>query len=291
MKLTDYQTNHYIKMLLIGKSGSGKTGALASLALAGYKLRILDYDKGLEPLYQAIKKSGDMSALDNIEFVSLSDAMHTLAGVVVPKGVPQAFQTGLKLLDKWEPKVHADASELGKPEEWGADCILVIDSLTHLSNAALRYIKALNSTSDKNVTQPEWGTAQRAVEGLLTRIYSSDFKTNVIMTAHIAYIQGKEKLDEDGEAAGALSGEPMSLGRSLPPKIPGYFNTMLVAHTQGVGQFTKRLISTVPDGVINTKSPILDGIPKELPIETGLASYFDVALGKAESAMPPAKSK
>ena len=38
------------KILLIGKSGAGKTGALASLVAAGYNLRIIDTDKGVRPL-------------------------------------------------------------------------------------------------------------------------------------------------------------------------------------------------------------------------------------------------
>ena len=45
------------KMLLIGASGSGKTGALASLAAAGYKLRILDYDNGLDFLMRYMRKN------------------------------------------------------------------------------------------------------------------------------------------------------------------------------------------------------------------------------------------
>ena len=36
------------KLLLVGDSGSGKTASLATLANAGYKLRILDYDNGLD---------------------------------------------------------------------------------------------------------------------------------------------------------------------------------------------------------------------------------------------------
>ena len=39
-----------VKIMLIGENGSGKTGSLASLVCAGYKLRIIDTDKGVKIL-------------------------------------------------------------------------------------------------------------------------------------------------------------------------------------------------------------------------------------------------
>ena len=42
------------KMLLIGDSGSGKTGATYSLLRAGYNLRFLDFDKSIGDRLSAI---------------------------------------------------------------------------------------------------------------------------------------------------------------------------------------------------------------------------------------------
>jgi len=36
--------------MLIGKSGAGKTGSLASLVASGFNLRVIDTDKGIRPL-------------------------------------------------------------------------------------------------------------------------------------------------------------------------------------------------------------------------------------------------
>jgi hypothetical protein len=36
------------KILLLGDSGSGKTGSLVSLALAGYSIKIIDFDAQAE---------------------------------------------------------------------------------------------------------------------------------------------------------------------------------------------------------------------------------------------------
>ena len=55
--LANHQSNEFTKLLIEGDSGSGKTGALASLVKAGYKLRILDMDNGLDALKQTIHDS------------------------------------------------------------------------------------------------------------------------------------------------------------------------------------------------------------------------------------------
>jgi len=49
-KLGDHQSKSTTKMLFVGDSGAGKTGALASLAAAGYHLHIMDLDNGLDVL-------------------------------------------------------------------------------------------------------------------------------------------------------------------------------------------------------------------------------------------------
>ena len=45
-----HQSTNSTKLMLLGESGAGKSGALASLVTAGYKLRILDFDNGLDTL-------------------------------------------------------------------------------------------------------------------------------------------------------------------------------------------------------------------------------------------------
>ena len=98
--LSHHQSNEYTKLLIEGDSGSGKTGSLASLVKAGYKLRILDFDNGLEPLKQFIMRDSPES-IDNVEFVSLRDVRK--AGPEGPTVTsPKAFMKGIKLLDKWK---------------------------------------------------------------------------------------------------------------------------------------------------------------------------------------------
>lgn len=271
-----------IKMLLIGDSGTGKSGALASLALAGYQLRILDFDKGCaEVIKGAILEAGKPEAMKNVIIQPMDDQLQILPGKIIPRGVPQSFQNALKLMENWSPKSVKTADELGSPSKWGSNCVLVIDSLTHLCNAALAYVQVANSNAGGQVTQPEWGNAQRMVEQMLTLLYSSEFHTNVIVISHVTYDRMDNQVDDKGNPTGEVKGNPTSLGRALPPKIPSYFNHMLMCEKSGMGSSTQRNISTVPNMQVNAKSPLMKRVPAKLPITTGLATYFDIALGRS----------
>src|SRR5215471_588653 len=123
--LANHQSNEYTKMLIMGDSGSGKTGALTSLVALGYKLRILDYDNGLETLKQFVLKQCP-EKINNVEYRTLRDRRVASPLGPVIQGQPKAFVDGLKMLDRWK----YDEVDFGVPSEWGPDTIFVLDSLS-----------------------------------------------------------------------------------------------------------------------------------------------------------------
>lgn len=258
--LSAYTSDQPVKMLLIGNSGTGKTGALASLAKAGYNLRIQDYDNGLASLYEQLKN--DSESLARVKYESLQDPLKTLAGRIFPVGQPTAFSRGLALLDHW--KTAED--DLGPPAKWTRQDILVLDSLTFCSNAAMRRVLSLVGRSGDNPQIQDWGQAMQNIEDMLGLLYSDAFQCHVIITSHITYI------GNDDAGNGAI-GYPSTLGNKLPPKVGRYFNTMLYMDKRGTGDATKRIIYTQPYRNIDVKCPI-PGIAAELPIESGLATIF-----------------
>ena len=58
----DHISTQRAKLMIVGDSGSGKTASLASLANAGYNVRILDFDDGLDipPLLATRQLSGSV---------------------------------------------------------------------------------------------------------------------------------------------------------------------------------------------------------------------------------------
>jgi hypothetical protein len=262
--LKDHQSNQFVKLLLSGDSGSGKSGALASLVGAGYKLRILDMDNGLDALKTYVEKDWP-HLLDTIEFRTLRDnVVTTAAGPMVRK--PTAFVTAMKMLDNWK----YDDTDLGRPAEWGADCILTLDTLSFLSDAAFDWAKGLNPSA-KDPRQWFY-SAQQAVESCLALLSSAAFQTNVIVCSHVRYSANPD---------GTNKGYPNAIGSALGPTIPRYFNHWAQLERKGKDRFVQTAATNTMD-LKNTK-------PFEMqatyPISNGLAEFFAVLRD------PPTKEK
>src|SRR5271166_917456 len=173
--LSNHQSNEFTKLLLIGDSKSGKTGSLVSLVKAGYKLRILDMDNLLEVLKQYIYKECP-EMIDNVEYRSLRDIMKATGSGMVVDGQPKAYINAIKMLDNWK----YDDVDLGIPAEWGADCILVLDSLSRFCDAAFAWREPLTPAGKKTGevdTRATFFDAQKAIKKNLADLTSEGFRT------------------------------------------------------------------------------------------------------------------
>ena len=253
--LSNHQSNEYVKILLTGDSGSGKSGALASLVAAGYRLRILDMDNGLDPLKTYIMKECP-GKIDNVEFRTLrDDVVTTAAGPKVAK--PKAFVDAMKMLDAWK----YDDIDLGKPSDWGPDYVCVLDSLSFFSDAAFEWAKGMNPGA-KDPRQWFY-SAQQAVESALALLTSGSFKTNVIVSAHVRYSTGDD---------GRNKGYPNAIGSALGPTIPRYFNHW----AQCENKAGKRTIRTEATGMFDLKNTKPFEMKANYDLTTGLADFFAV---------------
>jgi len=263
--LSQHQSNEYTKLLIEGDSGSGKTGALATLVRAGYKLRILDYDNGLEPLKQfVLRDSPEM--VENVEFRTLRDKLKSSPLGPVIDGNPKAFIDGLKMLDRWKYSLDGNDVDLGVPSEWGPDTILVLDTLTFFSDAAFAFREPLapKSRDGKYDMRAVYKDAQDAVESVLALLTSESFRTNVIVNSHVRYMDNPD---------GTKKGYPTSVGSALGPTIPRYFNSVALCQTSPGG---KRTIQTQATAMLDLKNPKPFAMAPSFPIETGLADFFAV---------------
>jgi hypothetical protein len=242
-----------IKLLLIGDSGSGKTGSIASLVKAGYKVRLLDMDNGWESLGTAVRRECP-DKLSSVEVESFRDKYKSSIAGPILDGVPSAFTGAIALMDKWGGV---------NPSTWGPDFIFVLDSLTFFSDAAFNWARAMNPGA-KDPRQI-YGAAQDAVEHVLALLTGPSFATNVIVTSHIKYMDMPD---------GTKRGYPTAVGQALSPTIPRYFNSVACCATIPGG---KRTIQTVSSALIDLKNPA--GFAGALPIETGLASFFETIKG------------
>lgn len=250
--LTDHHASKYVKLLFIGDSGTGKTGALTSLVKAGYRLKILDLDNGLDALRQWVGHECPES-MENVVFETLRDEMTvTQLGPVIKA---KTYIAALKLMNEW--------TDGTKPSEGEEDDIFVLDSLTSLGRAALAWGEASNpSAKDKR----QWYfAAQQSLENVIAMLSSAEFKSNVIIISHINY----KELEE-----GVHKGYPSAVGSAMGPTVPKYFNTMVQAEIRGSGKHASRKIRTLPSSVIDLKNPSPFKLEAEYDLGTGLAEIF-----------------
>jgi hypothetical protein len=257
--LEQHQSSEFTKLLLIGDSKSGKTGALAPLTKK-YKLRILDFDNGLDALAQIVKRDNPAD-LKNIEFRTIRDKMIATPLGPMVGGTATAFIDGIKMLDKWQ---YGD-TDFGKPAEWGKDVILVLDSLTFMADAAFHFREPLvpRSKDGKYDVRAVYKDSQDAIESVLALLTSESFRTNVIVISHVRYVDNPD---------GTKKGYPTAVGAALSPQIPRYFNSVALAQT---GPGGKRQIQTAATAMIDLANPASFKMLPTLPIETGLATFFD----------------
>jgi hypothetical protein len=252
--LSTLTASPFPKILLLGDSGSGKTGCQAALVKEGYDLFMLDMDNGWEPLANAVRETCP-ERLDSVQVETFRDEMQSGPTGPVFKGIPRAYVGATKLLDKW--------GDFGPPANFGLNRVLSLDSLTHFSNAALNYNFGMNPTAGlKGGPDPRtiYGAAQNGIEKIISWLTADWFQCAVIVTAHIQFT---EMLD------GRLRGLPISAGQALSPKIPTYFNTLLLCKSEPGGA---RFIYTVGDAMLDLKSPVK--LERKYPISTGLATIF-----------------
>lgn len=253
--LSDQTQSQLVKLLYIGDSGTGKTGSLTSLVAAGYNLRILDMDAGIDTLAKFVKRECP-DKIKNVEFEQRRDKYRVTAAGPMIDGQPKAFVDAMNLMMKW-----TDGSN---PAEWGERTFFILDSLSAFSRAAFEWAKGMNPTS-KDPRQ-WYGQAQKAVEDTLSILSSPNFRTNVIIISHV---QMQELSD------GSVKGYVNAVGKAMGPVIPRYFNTLLLAESSGSGDNVRRVIRTVPTGLIDLKTSAPFKLEKSYPLGAGLATIVE----------------
>lgn len=252
--LADHHSSSIFKALYIGDSSVGKTGSLVSLVAAGYKIRILDLDNGLDVLRQYIMKECP-DKVKNVDYETRRDKYKASAAGPIIVGTPKAFRDANELMTKWSDGTF--------PSEWGPEYIFVLDSGSALGRAALAWAEGMNPLAKDH--RNWYFQAQQAIEKVLELLFSAEFKTNVLVISHV-------KLTE--LADGTMRGYSNWIGSALGPIVPKYFNTMLLARSEGSGKTVRRYIETMSTNLIDLKNPAPFKIEQRYPLETGLATIF-----------------
>lgn len=264
------------KVVYLGHSRAGKTGSLAALGAAGYNVRILDLDRKAEVLADFITNKKSIYRVarpglwtqeqadtlqERMSYVPLDETPMKLGTSIVSKG-DLWKKIGDQLMD-WKD----EDKSFGNIGNWTPQDVLAIDGLSALSLAAHTQARALGGRLAPNSPQ-DWtdiGIAQQNVKNLMKMLAADSVRCNIVLIAHIAYIETE---------AGPTKGFPQTIGNKLSPMISQDFSHAIMAKSSGQGDKERRVIVTQTTGTIDLGSSAPMRVKPEYPLETGLAEYF-----------------
>lgn len=273
--LSDLDTGS-IKMLLCGKPGTGKTGSLISILVDDPEARLFvaNFDRGnirtlanvarIDPKTGQVRPNAE-SLMRRVSFHNFEDTITNVNGVPLVTGVPQAFSGLGKKLNDWG-EGHGGLASWGK-KDW-----LVIDSITALSEAAMRYALNQNRRLNQKPQFEDFGDAIQRLSLICEMINDPSVVANVCCITHVRYLGDLESgKDAKTGKANELEALPSALGQKLPQEIGRYFNNIIQADTVGSGPGQTRRLFTKPPGklVLRTSNP--GKVKPDYPLDTGMA--------------------
>lgn len=286
--ILDHHSAKSTKLILMGDTGSGKTGSLCSLADAGYNLRILDLDNGIDVIRGIItdpksKYKTPLAELGaRIHYRTLTEPQKAVGGKIFPT---RAYVWGemVKMLENWKfTAADGTVEDLGKVTEWGEKDVLVIDTLGRAATAAYNFTRQLNGRlmdpENGNMWRQDIGGAQSHIKHLMDLLADSSVKCNVVIVSHVTYVADKGTGSLMPDEGAPEHGHPHVIGRALSPLIPTWFNNTLLAKADDTG---KRKLWTKPQAKVMTKSSNPLGVADSYDVSTGLAEYFAAVRGRA----------
>lgn len=279
-----------LRIMLLGRPKAGKTGAIACLLNAGFRVGVLDCDLNPEPL----QVYGNQHP-DNLSIIPLRDRLYPQADgslkAVDGKHEPQALLRAHRALDDWG-KLDKD-HPWGPVESWGPDHVLVLDSLTSFGDVALNNVLFVNNRQHGSMRRLEWGDAMRREGNFISWLAGPEFHCHFIPIAHIKLIGPQTEDQEKGAdsdlvkakvaIAAAMAEElptrwyPTALGRALPQEILHRVPAAVLVEQDELGE--RWIYTSPPDKMpIDLGAPVL-GVKKKYPQATGLLDILEGVCG------------
>lgn len=268
------------RIMIVGFPGSGKTGCLASLVNAGFKLRLVSFGANIEPLIRFVQPQFRA----NVEVEEFRDKMKGDDREVKVKDVPTAFKRFTQMLNSWNTTSPDGAPvSYGSVDSWGPDTILAVDDLTGMGGAARRRTLFVNNRTPRNSRIQDWGAAAEDQDNIIAELVANA-GCHVVLLSHLKLIGPAVTDDEDEDWEKEVKRQqaentktrlyPTALGKQLPQYIHRHFGTMLRAEIITKGGKVQRVLRTSPSEALDIKVPAAD-IPDTLPIDTGLLTVFE----------------
>jgi hypothetical protein len=245
-----------IKLLLMGHSGTGKTSSLASLAKAGYRVFLADFENGYQILLD--EKILPKEFRKNIILKQFFDKRIGILALPV-NNTPTAASKFFDAINiDWKDEVS-----YGNIYKWTDKDVLVIDSLTMLCEAIEQQVLYLNQRLVGKDGAPgrlqiqDYLTAQEILHGMFQMLCSPAVPCHVVVIAHLRQLE---------EASSGMKWFPQATGKKISPLIGRYFNNVVQTIRTANGELK---FATQATSFADMKISKPSKVPAEMPPDLG----------------------
>lgn len=285
-----------LRIMIGGWPKGGKTGAIAALLNVGYKVRVLDFEGNYDVLLNYTKPA----ALANLDIATFQDKQMTdgsqaFDSDALPKDM--AFAKALQQLKDWQTDDgKGNKVSLGPAYKWGNDTVVVVDSTTALGKASFQRARRLKNKRPGDNDPQTYDLAVKEMDALLGWLWRKTNHFHVIVLVHWQMLgpdvpmSAKAEDEEIKDLKKQIATEraallptklfPIGITKASSRNIHSGVPVLLEAKRIVNGTKVKRVLITETDEEIDLAFPV-PGAPKELPIETGLATIFELLGAKA----------
>lgn len=285
-----------LRIMIGGWPKGGKTGAVVALLNAGYKVRVLDFEGNYDVLLNYAKPE----TLANLDIATFQDKQSTDGATAWDSDVEakkMAYSQAIQQLKDWKT-TDADGNpvSLGASYTWGPDTVLVVDNLTRLGEMSFRRARRILNKKAGQVDVKAWGLAVDELVNFLAWMTRKTNHFHLVVLAHWQMLGPDipmSSASEDNEIkdlkkqiaterAAMLETKlfPKGVTKENSRNIGSFLPVLLEAKRIVNGSKVKRVLLTETDEAVDLAFPV-PGAEKSYPIETGLATIFELLGAKA----------
>lgn len=249
------------RVLIYGEPASGKTGALAMLANAGYRLLIHDMDQNARVIGSFLKPGHGDIYINTYAVAKVTNTNLFAGKSDAPQAALKEMRRFCQQLEHWK----TDTEDLGPSSNLTAKDVIVIDSGTFLGDLLLMAAKA--DPEANRDARKQYGIAGEYYAAILDYLTGNKVGASVIVLTHIT--QTGEK-DPQGNFIGKPRDIPVAIGEKMSKRMPTYFSDIWRLEVDRTGNRTFRTAATAYES-LRTSNPTT--IKATEPFD--LASMFD----------------
>ena len=249
------------RVLICGEPAAGKTGALAQLANAGYRVLLHDFDSNSRVLASYLKPGAADVYVNTYAVAKITNTNLFAGSGTATKQALDSMRLFCKMLEHWK----TDSEDLGPTSKLTSKDVIVIDSGTFLGEMML--LAAHEDPETKRDLRSLYNVAGRYYGAILDHLTGPKVAASVIVLTHLMQTGDK---DDQGKIIGKSRDIPVGIGEKFSKKMQTYFSD--IWHLE-VGRDGKRSFKTSATDRASLRTSVPNLIK---PVEEfDLASLFD----------------